>query len=68
MMTSAQRRLFLGALCEGLSTESALEEADATPTGLMAACDADPLFVCAYQFAEACRREYLAASERLLDG
>ncbi len=67
MMTTAQRRLFLGALCEGLSSESALEEAGITPADLMDASDSDPSFRVAYQFAESARDEYVRFSERLID-
>ena len=67
MMTTAQRRLFLGALCEGLSTESALDEAGITPHDLMEASDSDPGFRIAYQFAESSRDQYLRFSERLID-
>lgn len=65
MMTSTQRRLFLGALCDGLSTDSALEEAGLLTSDLLKQMDSDPAFRIAYQFAEAARDRYVEFMEAL---
>lgn len=67
MMTTLQRRLFFGGLCEGLSSESAADAAGVTVADVLEQQDTDVSFRVAYQFAEFMRDEYVRFSSRLID-
>jgi hypothetical protein len=64
-MTTDQRRRLLGGVCEGLSTESAAEDVDATIAEVMACYDADSAFRTALDNASTVRDEWRRHMERL---
>lgn len=64
-MTTNQRRRLLGAVCEGLSTESAAADAGITTAEVMACYDADPGFRTALDNAATARDAFQHWMERL---
>lgn len=64
-MTTDQRRRLLGAICEGLSTESAAADVDCPLAEVMACFDSDPAFRTALENASTARDAFRAHMERL---
>jgi hypothetical protein len=64
-MTTSQRRRLLGAICEGLSTESAAEDAGLTLDEVMACYDSEPAFRDALNLASTARDSFREHMERL---
>jgi hypothetical protein len=64
-MKTDQRRRLLGAICEGLSTESAAADADVTLAEVVACYDADPAFRTALDNASTARDAFQRHMETL---
>jgi len=64
-MTTNQRRRLLGAICEGISTESAAADAGVTLDEVVACYDADPAFRTALDNASTARDAFRMHMERL---
>ena len=64
-MTTDQRRRLLGAICEGLSTESAAVDAGLSLDAVLAVYDADPAFRTALDLACTTGEHFRRHMERL---
>ena len=64
-MTTDQRRRLLGAICEGLSTESACEDAGLSLAEVMAVYDSDPALRTALDLASTARDSFRGHMESL---